>query len=127
MARKKDRLTLGNALSVLSIIGFIGIWFDFSFDNPIISQSMTPLFLVLGGIGLIFVGRIFSIREWTRDGIQDREFIWVLALGIGLISIVIGVLVWLGIDLGDNKTLVGWLALAPATFIALQFFKGSRN
>jgi len=109
-------------LSIISLVGFVAIFFEFALKNPFISQRMTPIFLILGGSGLMIAGKVLEIKKWARDGIQKNEINMVFSLIFGLTSIVIGVLLWVGVPLMDTiKGFVGFLALAPAIFILIDY------
>ena len=109
-------------LSVLSIIGFLAIFFEFALNNPFLSDNMTSLFLVIGGVGLMVAGKVFSIREWLRDGLQRNEVSLVLSVVMGVSAMVIGLLMLVGVALPINITgVVGFIALGPALFILLDY------
>jgi len=109
-------------LSILSMIGFIAIFFEFALQNPFLSQNMTPLFLIIGGSGLMVAGKVFAIKKWAKDGIQQNEVTQVMSIIFGFSSMIIGILLWFGVGLMDTiKGFVGFLALAPAIFIFIDY------
>ncbi len=109
-------------LSILSITGFIAIFFEFVLNNPFLSESMTPIFLIIGGTGLMVAGKVFTITKWAKDGIQKNEVTMVMSIVFGLSSMIIGLLIWFGISLMETiRGFVGFLALAPALFILIDY------
>jgi len=112
----------GDFLAILSFIGFIAIFFQFGLEKPFLSESLTPLFLIIGGLGLMVVGRVIEIGKWASDGIQSDELALVFSIVLGLISIFLGVLIWTGVELVANiKGWVGLIALLPALFIIIHY------
>lgn len=109
-------------LSLISIFGFIAIFFQYTLNNPFLSDKLIPMFLIIGGSGLMIAGKVFQIKKWTSDGLQKHEISQVLSIIFGLSSIIIGLMIWLGIGIPSNLTgFVGMLALAPAIFILLDY------
>lgn len=109
-------------LSLISITGFIAIFFEFALNNPFLSDKMIPLFLIIGGAGLMVAGKVLTIKQWLRDGLQRNEISMVLSLIFGISSIIIGLMLWFGVSIPSNLTgFVGILALAPATYIFLDY------
>jgi len=111
-------------LSLISIFGFLAIFFNFTLDNPILAEATTPVFLILGGAGLLIAGKVLTIKKWTRDGIQPTEFSQLFAIIFGLASIVIGILIYFNVALPVSvEGLVGFLALPPLIFILIDYIK----
>ena len=109
-------------LSILSLIGFLAIFFEFVLDNAFLSENMTSLFLLIGGAGLMVAGKVFTLRQWIKDGIQGNEITWVLSLILGISAMLIGLLMFLDVTLPERVTgLIGFIALGPAIFIALDY------
>lgn len=131
MPRKKIHLVpedFADFLSLISLFGFIAIFLDFALDNPILSQAIIPAFLILGGAGLMYVGKFFSVHKWLGDGVQKDEWAQIFSSVFGIITVLIGVLIWLSIELSDKVTgFAGWVALAPAVFIFLQYLYKSKR
>jgi hypothetical protein len=113
---------LRDYLSIVSFIGFIGIFFEYALGNSLIAEMMTPLFLIVGGAGLMVVGKVFSITRWARDGIQKNEVSQLFSVVFGITSMILGVLLWLGTELPLTvQGFVGFLALAPAIYIFFDY------
>jgi len=109
-------------LAILSIIGFVAIFFKFVLEKPFLSENMTPLFLIIGGLGVLISGKVFTINKWIKDGIQSGEFVFLFAIIFGFVSMILGVLLLTGINLSVKFTsLAGFLALAPALFIFIDY------
>ena len=109
-------------LAILSIIGFVAIFFKFVLEKPFLSENMTPLFLIIGGLGVLISGKVFTINKWIKDGIQSGEFVFLFAIIFGFVSMILGVLLLTGINLSEKFTsLAGFLALAPALFIFIDY------
>lgn len=132
MVRKRKTIVpndFRDFLSILSFIGFLAIFLRFSLDIPWLDVHLTDMFLIIAGVGLLFVGKVFSIREWTRDGIQRNETTYILALTIGALSFIVGVLLLFNATLSDKFLgFVGFVAVFPAMFILFDYFtkNGSR-
>lgn len=113
---------LRDFLSILSFIGFIAIFFKFALGNPILSNVMEALFLVIAGTGLLVLGKVFSIHKWARDGIQANETLQTFAVIFGLASTIVGMFLLFNINIPVRfQGFVGLLALFPAVFILLDY------
>lgn len=116
-------------LSILSILGFVGIFMKFVLDNVLISESMDAIFLIVGGVGLMVSGKVFQIKEWLSDGLQKNEVSLVLSVVFGISSIFVGLLLLMDVNISIKFAgFVGILALFPAIFIMLDYIsKNTRN
>ena len=113
---------LRDFLSIFSFIGAVAIFFEFALNNPLLSEKMTPLFLIILGSGLLLIGKVFQIKEWLRDGLQQNETLQVIALVFGLSSMIIGFMLLFNLSLPESiKGFVGFLALVPAAFIFFDY------
>ena len=113
----------GDILSLVSIFGFIAIFFKYSLDSMFLTENTTSVFLILGGAGLMIVGRVFTVREWVRDGIQPNEFSQLFAIVFGLSSFVVGILLLFGVNLPVQiQGWIGLFALPPIVFIAVDYY-----
>lgn len=122
MAKTLAPTDLRDFLSILSFLGFVAIFFKFSLQNFFLSDIMDSLFLVIAGAGLMVVGKVFDIRKWARDGIQKNEIAQLFSVIFGLSSMIIGVLLFIGTQLPlQIQGFVGFLALAPAAFIFIDY------
>jgi len=111
-------------LSLISFIGFIGIFLEFGFEKTLISDSMTALFLLLGGFGLMVLGKVFQIGKWTSDGIQKNEQLQVLAIIVGGSSSILGALLLFDVPISIKYMgLVAVIALFPALFILIDYWR----
>lgn len=109
-------------LSIASILGLLGTFFLFVLGNPLISENMDAIFLVVSGAGLMVAGKVFQIKEWLRDGLQRNEVTLILSVVIGLAGSVIGVLLLAGITLPERVTSIGgYTALFAAIFILIDY------
>lgn len=109
-------------LSILSFVGFIAIVLEFIFNVPFLTENMTALFLILGGIGLMVVGKVFNIHKWARDGIQKNETSQLFTGIFGTASLIVGVILLFGGIIPNNMTgLVGALAIFPAIYILFDY------
>ena len=113
----------GDILSLVSFYGFLAIFFQYALQNESLMLVTTPIFLVLGGAGLMIVGRVVTIRSWAKDGIQPNEYAQVFSIVFGISSIVLGVLLWVGASLPVSiQGWVGLFALPPLVFIAIHYY-----
>lgn len=110
-------------LALISLIGFIGIFLLYVLNIPIINDSMTAIFLILGGVGFMMIGKVLKINTWLKDGLQESEYtmLFVGILGIG--ALIVGFLLLFNVQLDSRITsIAGWLALGPALFIAIDYY-----
>ena len=118
---------LRDFLSIISAIGFIAIFFKFALDNPFLSNNIDSVFLILGGVGLLVIGKVFEIGKWAKDGIQSNEVTQLFAVMFGMVSIVIGVMLFMNLGIPTNlRGTVGILALFPAVFIFFDYISKNK-
>jgi len=114
-------------LSLISLVGFIAIFFKFALQSPFLSARMDSIFLVFAGIGLMVIGKVFSIVKWTRDGIQRNEFLQLFSITFGLSSVIVGFLLLFDFTLSlAIQGFIGFLALAPAVFIFFDYLSKNK-
>ena len=71
---------------------------------------------------MLVSGKVFTIKEWMRDGLQKNEYLLVTSLVLGFSSIVIGILMLAGVILKPTVlTLAGWSALIIAGVIFADY------
>lgn len=125
--RRKKRKTLlptdfRDILSILSIIGFLAIFLTWTLNSSFLQNIMTPIFLILGGIGLLIVGKVFYIRKWISNGLQSNEYSMIFSVIFGLASVLIGLMILLSFTVPTGiRGLVGILALPPSIFILIDY------
>jgi glucose-6-phosphate-specific signal transduction histidine kinase len=113
---------LRDFLSIISFIGFVAIFFEFGLGNAFLSELMTPVFLIVGGAGLMVIGKVFTINRWLRDGLQKNEVTQLFSVVFGLSAMIIGILMLTAITLSDRIVgFVGFIALAPAALIFVDY------
>lgn len=119
--KRKTSPGFAMALALISIFGFLAIALN-SFTSFNLSPWTTTAFLILAGIGLTIEGKIFTIRNWARDGIQGPEVPMLFTIVFGLFMIVVGILSMPSINLLTDqlKGIVGMSAIVSIAFIALQ-------
>lgn len=109
-------------LSIISIIGFLGIFLEFTFGVEWINNNASAFFLLLGGLAFLFIGKLFTIRRWVKDGIQQNEVSSLLALVFGSASIIISIMLFIGSEISTKLYgFVGFLALVPAFYIFIDY------
>lgn len=113
-------------LSIISIVGFIGISLFFFFEISWISDNMTSIFLVLGGASFLVIGKVVTAKKWMRDGIQQNEISQLVAIVFGLSSMVVGLMMMFGVVIGRSN-LVGVLALVPAVYIFIDYIAKNKK
>jgi len=110
-------------LSLISFVGFLGIFLAFSFNVNWLQDNATGVFLIIAGLSFLVVGKAFKIKTWAKDGIQQNEISRILALVIGLSSIVIGILLVSGVNIPTRFLgYVGLIALVPAIYTVADYF-----
>ena len=76
----------------------------------------------------MYIGKTFSAHKWLGDGVSREEWSQIFTSVFGIVSVVIGILIWIGIELSESVTgFAGWIALAPAVFILLQYLYKSKR
>lgn len=109
-------------LSIISFIGFLSIFLFFTFDITWLEKNMTGLFLIVGGSSFLVVGKVFTIKKWVKDGIQQNELSQLLSIIFGFSALIIGILFLFGFELSTKYYgLVGLLALVPAGYTFLDY------
>jgi len=118
---KKTTSAFDTSLAVISIIGFFLIFLK-SFFSVDIGAWQTTLLMVLAGTGLMYEGRVTTIKSWARNGIQGYEFAYLFTIIFGLFSIVIGILAIPYINLLSPQLhgIVGLTSFASIVFIIIQ-------
>ena len=118
---KKTSSGFETALAFISLFGFLVIALN-SFTSFNLSPWTTTAFLILAGLGLTIEGKIFTIKNWSKDGIQGPEFPMLFTIVFGIFMIVVGILAMPGIDMLTDqlKGIVGISAIVSMAFIALQ-------
>ena len=107
-------------LSIISLVGFIGIALFFFFGIEWINENMTSIFLILGGASFLIIGKVITVAKWMKDGIQQNEISQLIAIVFGLSSIIVGVMMVMGIEIGRSN-LVGVIAIVPAIYIFVDY------
>lgn len=107
-------------LSIISLIGFIGIALSFFFELSWINDNMTSIFLILGGASFMIVGKVVTVKKWAKDGIQQNEISQLIAIVFGISSMIVGVMMMFGAEIGRSN-LVGVLAIIPAIYILIDY------
>ena len=113
---------LRDFLSLISLIGFVAMFFAWTLDNPFLSDNMDSVFLIFAGVGLMVIGKVFDIHKWAKDGIQRSETTQLFAVMFGLVSVVLGVMLFMNLGIPTNlRGTVGIFALFPAVFILWDY------
>lgn len=119
---------LRDFLSIISFMGFLAIFFKYTFQSFTLSNMMDAIFLIFSGVGLMVVGKVFTMGKWARDGIQRNEVASLFAVLFGLSSMIIGILLMFGLNLLLTvQGFIGFLALAPAIFIFFDYLSKNRR
>ena len=117
----KTRKGFDDSLTLISLFGFIVIALN-AFTSFNLSPWTTTVFMVLAGAGLMFEGKIMTIKNWAKDGFQGPEVSYLFTIIFGMFMIIVGILVMPVIDLvGPTvQTVVGIASIFSIAFIALQ-------
>ncbi len=113
-------------LSILSFIGFLGIFSEFFLGNKILSDNMTPIFLLIGGVGILIAGKVFKFNDLVNfnDGIQRTEITVIFTMILGFASMIIGILMFLDVTIPERALgTIGIIAAGPAVLILVDYFK----
>ena len=121
MSRNKTRKGFDDALTFISIFGFLVIALN-SFTSFDLSPWTASVLMLVAGIALMIEGRVFTIREWGRDGIQPPEVPFIFTIIFGMFTIIVGFLVMpiIGMTGPQISTIVGMVAIMSIAFISLQ-------
>lgn len=110
-------------LSIISFAGFIGIFAAFSFGITWLNDNMTAIFLIIGGSAFLVIGKVVTAYRWVKDGISQNEPTQILAIIIGLSSIVIGILLLLNVHIPERFLgYIGIIALVPAIYTLVDYY-----
>ena len=102
-------------LSIISILGFLAIFFTFVLNANFLTNNMTTVFLTVGGLGIMSLSKAFRIKQWLKDGLQKDETLQVLGVVIGATMILTGLLFALNITIGERILgYIGIVSLFPA-------------
>lgn len=117
----KSSSKFDNSLAIISIIGFFLIFLN-SFFNIDLSQWQTSVLMVVAGAGLMYEGRITTIRQWARNGIQGSEFAYLFTIIFGIFSIVVGILAipQINIITDQLRGIIGITSAFSMVFIIIQ-------
>ena len=117
----KTRKGFDTALVFISLFGFIAIALN-SFTDFDLNPWSTTAFMLIAGIALMIEGKVLTMREWSKDGIQPPEVPFVFTLLFGVFTVVVGILAMPIIDLvGEQlKVIIGIVAILCIAFISLQ-------
>jgi len=108
---------------ISSFLGFLGIFALYILGSSYLSENFTPITLLVGGVGMLIAGKVLTLKDWAKDGIQSNELTLILSLVIGLVSIILGVMGLVGYPISSRYDgLIGTIALFPAVYIALEYF-----
>lgn len=122
MTKKLIPDDLRDFLSIISFVGFIGIFLEFSLGKTFISDNLTSVFLILAGAGLMVIGKVFHITRWMKDGVQKSEITQLISIIFGLSGMIVGFMLLFKQAIPISLTgLVGILALVPAIFIFFDY------
>jgi len=121
MEKKKTRKGFDDALTFISLVFFLAIALN-SFTSFNLNPWMTTIVMVLAGAGLMFEGRVMTIKDWAKDGIQRPEIPYLFSLIFGLFTIIVGILAMPVINVLTEQLsgIVGVVALLCMAFISLE-------
>ncbi len=113
----RDFMSLAGIFSALGIFWKFFLQKDFFIDGD-------ALFLILVGAGLLVTGKVFTIKKWARDGIQESEYLFLFSILLGFPAIILGVLVAIGMTLPQNvSSIAGFLALFIGAVTLFDYIK----
>lgn len=117
----KTRKGFDDALTFISLFGFLVIAFN-SFTGFDLNPWTTTVIMILAGAGLMFEGKILTIRNWTKDGIQRPEVPYLFSIIFGLFTIIVGFLAMPVINILTDqlKGIIGVVAILCIAFISLE-------
>lgn len=114
-------------LSILSFTGFLAIFLSFAFGITWLNDNMNAIFLILGGSAFLIVGKVFTIKRWIKDGIQQNELSQLISIIFGFSAIVIGILLLAGVTISTKFFgYIGILALVPMIYTFIDYVAKNR-
>jgi len=120
---KKSKTTKGfdSSLTYTSLFGFFVIALN-SFTSFNLSPWTTTAFMILAGAGLMAEGRVTTIRQWSKDGIQGSEVAYLFTIVFGLFMIITGILAMPSINIINDSlnTIIGLSSIFSIVFISAQ-------
>jgi len=121
MSKRKTRRGFDEALTFISLFGFLAIALN-AFTSFDLSPWSTSVFMLVAGLALMIEGRVFTIRQWGRDGIQPPEVPFIFTILFGLFTIIVGILAMpiINIVTSQVQTIIGVVAILCIAFISLQ-------
>ncbi len=118
-------------MGLVSITGFFVIMLD-SFTGVDLSEWITAAIFIIIGIGLAFIGGIFSIIKYLESGLTNEEIAFILMSLIGILAIIVGVLelpinFLSNIDIPAFSGVKGIVALFAIIIISIQVYQEVRE
>jgi len=109
-------------ISIASFISYLAIFLSFTLNQDWLSNLVIPVFLVVGGMGLMVVGKIFKVRKWMKDGIQETDVTKIFVIVLGALSFIIGALLMIGVELSKGLLGIGGVvALASGMYVLIDY------
>jgi len=117
----KTRKGFDTSLVFISLFGFVVLTLN-AFTSFNLSPWTTTFFMVVAGAGLMVEGRVLTIKNWAKDGIEGPEVAYLFTIIFGMFMVVVGILVMPGIELvgATIETVVGIASIFSIAFILLQ-------
>lgn len=109
------------ALSIVSILGFIGIvsisLFDYNIDNYI-----EAIFMFVIGIGLMMEAQLDKLKAISSSGLNKENFTHLITVTIGFVAIIAGVFSFPAIRIETPSFLAvkGIISIIAIVIIAVQ-------
>jgi hypothetical protein len=121
MEKKKTRKSFDDALTIISLVFFLALALN-SFTSFNLNPWMTTIVMILAGAGLMFEGRVMTIKNWAKDGIQRPEIPYLFSLIFGLFTIIVGILSMpvMNVLTEQLKGIVGIVSLLCMAFISIE-------
>jgi len=122
MKRLNQRSPFETGLAIASLFAAIALAFS-SFTSFVnISQYQTSVLLIVLGSAIMLQGQILTMKKWLQDGVQGKEFTFLITVIVGLFAVISGILKLPFFDITSTKVdaFVGLMAVIVAIFIAIQ-------
>ncbi len=117
----KTRRGFDDSITLISLFLFLVILLN-SFTKINLTPWLTTVVMLLAGAGLMLEGKILTIKDWSKDGIQKLEIPYILSIVFGMFTLVVGILSMPMINIASPQMafITGLVAASSMVFISLE-------
>ena len=117
----KTRKGFDDSLTWIVLFIFLAIALN-AFTQFDLHPWFATILMIFAGAGLMFEGKITTIKNWAKDGVQKPEVAYLFTIIFGMIMIVVGILAMPIINITSDKVdfVIGLASVISIIFIAVQ-------